>query len=204
MSTTGTVLARQRLPVLAEDINREHGLCVASHRDSLRHAIICGRLLIAAKAQVPHGEWLEWLGGNFNGSERAAQGYMRLAREPNPQRVADTSLRKALQALAESRKARPDQEVEELGGPDNEARAQPQAAEDRDRHERFPRPGVERKTWRDIESDLAEAEHKRRLPSKMPTLVPDAKADLLLDAKVAYERAAQSLGELAQFLRSAR
>jgi alpha-beta hydrolase superfamily lysophospholipase len=129
---------------------------------------------------------------------------MRLAREPNPQRVADMSLRKALQALAEPRKPQPDQEVDDLGAPGNEARAQSQAAEDRDRRERFPRPGVERKTWRDIESDLAEADHKRRLPTKMPTLVPDAKADLLLDAKAAYEHAADSLGELAQFVRSAR
>jgi hypothetical protein len=204
MSATGTVLARHPLAALAEEINREHGVCVASYRDCLRHAIICGRLLIEAKAQVSHGEWLDWLCGNFDGSERAAQGYMRLAREPNPQRIADMSLREALQAVAKPRKPRPDQEGDELAGPDNEARAQPQAAEDRDRHERFPRPGVERKTWRDIESDLAEAEHKRRLPTKMPTLVPDAKADLLLDAKVAYERAAESLGELAQFVRSAR
>lgn len=203
MSTTGTLFARQPLPVLAERIAREHGLCVASYRYCLRHALVCGRLLIEAKARVPHGEWLDWLRANFNGSERAAQGYMRLASDPNPQRVADTSVREALQKLANPRKPRSDQEVTEFGVQEKGALAQPQPVQDRGRAERFPRPGVERKTWSEIESDLVEAEHKRRLPTAMPTLVPDAKADLLLEAKGAYERAAQSLGELAEFVRNA-
>jgi hypothetical protein len=196
--------AATRLPALAEQINREHGLCRASWRDSLQHALIAGRLLTEAKAQVPHGEWLDWLRTNFDGSERAAQGYMRLAREPNPQRVADTSLRQALQALANRRRRRLDERARERAVPDVEARAERGAVEDHDRRERFPRPGVERKTWRDIEAALAEAEHKRRMPAKTPTLVPDAKADLLLEAKDGYERAAEALGELAQFVRSYR
>lgn len=203
MSATGTLFARQSLVALAEQIVREHKLCVASYRYGLRHAIVCGRLLIEAKAQVPHGEWLDWLRANFNASERAAQGYMRLAREPNPQRVADMSVRNALEELADPRKPGPPENSERVGVQDNDAPAQPQAVEP-DRDDRFPRPGVERKTWRDIESDLAEAEDKRRMATKVPTLVPDAKADLLLEAKGACERAAQSLGELAEFVRSVR
>jgi hypothetical protein len=140
----------------------------------------------------------------FQGSERAAQGYMRLAREPNPQRVAGSSLRNALKALANPRQSRLDEKLRERDIPHAEARAEPGAAEEHGRHDRFPRPGVERKTWRDIEETLAEAEQKRLTPTKMPTLVPDAKADLLLDAKVIYERAAEALGELAGFVRSVR
>jgi hypothetical protein len=188
---------------LAEQINREHALFIASCRDSLRHALLAGRMLIEAKGQVPHGEWLDWLRTNFHGSERAAQGYMRLARDPNPQRVADTSLRQALAELAK-RQSPVDEKTREPAAPDAEARTYRGAVEDHDRRERFPRRGVERKTWRDIEATLAEAEHKRCLPAQIQTLVPDAKADLLLEAKDAYERAAEALGELAEFVRSYR
>jgi phage N-6-adenine-methyltransferase len=49
---------------------------------------------------MKHGEWLPWLKGNFNGSERHARNYMRVA--ANRQRVADlSSLRAALKELAD-------------------------------------------------------------------------------------------------------
>ena len=70
-------------------------------RTAVAHAVIAGELLIEAKRQVPHGQWLPWLRSTCGLSERTAQAYMRLARtlpelEPaKAQRVADLSLREA-------------------------------------------------------------------------------------------------------------
>ena len=54
-----------------------------------------GKCLIEAKQILPHGEWLPWLNTKVDFSERAAQVYMRIAREcTNPHAVADLGLRK--------------------------------------------------------------------------------------------------------------
>jgi hypothetical protein len=50
---------------------------------SLRSETVCviksGELLIEAKAQIKHGEWLPWLAHNFDLSERTARKYMAAA-----------------------------------------------------------------------------------------------------------------------------
>ena len=54
------------------------------------------------KASLRHGEWLPWLRDHFEGSERHAQRFMKLAREQralDPTRVSDLSLRGALREL---------------------------------------------------------------------------------------------------------
>jgi hypothetical protein len=97
------------LPTLATEINTAHHECEAHARAALESARRCGELLLLARAQVPHGEWLPWLEANCTVSERTAQVYMRIAREwgrlagGNPQRVADLSLREAVSLLAEPR-----------------------------------------------------------------------------------------------------
>jgi len=101
------------LTTLATAINDEHRACVQALRAGLAHAIRAGELLIEAKAAVAHGEWLPWLSSHFEGSERTAQAYMRVARgatelaEGNPQRVADFTYREALAALAPRAPVRP-------------------------------------------------------------------------------------------------
>ena len=82
----------------------------------LEHALAAGRLLAEAKSQLPHGAWSRWLADNFEGSERTAQAYMRVATrwpeiEAKAQRVADLSYRDAVKLLAEPR---------ESAGPKNE------------------------------------------------------------------------------------
>jgi hypothetical protein len=47
----------------------------------LAHYRRAGEMLIEAKNQVPHGEWLGWLDKNFHLGAMTAQVYMRLARE---------------------------------------------------------------------------------------------------------------------------
>lgn len=60
-----------------------------------------GRRLIEAKEQLEHGEWLPWLENQVDFTERAAQRFMRLAREySNPTLVSDLGCTKALVLLA--------------------------------------------------------------------------------------------------------
>jgi hypothetical protein len=62
----------------AEQINAEHHACEAATRVAIKHALRCGAMLDAQKAELPHGEWLPWLAEHFDGSDRTAQVYMRL------------------------------------------------------------------------------------------------------------------------------
>ena len=59
------------------------------------------RGLMEAKALLPHGEWLPWLEERVEFSEKAAQNFMRIARNySNPQALADLGATKALMLLA--------------------------------------------------------------------------------------------------------
>jgi hypothetical protein len=66
------------LDKLADEINAEHRAFVGTFRKTVEHGIRAGELLTEAKAQCPHGTWLEWLGGHFEGAPRTAQEYMQL------------------------------------------------------------------------------------------------------------------------------
>jgi hypothetical protein len=66
---------------LAERIKAAHAKVVWGARTNIETAMQCGDLLIAAKAQLKHGQWLPWLKENFglHLDVRTAQVYMRLA-----------------------------------------------------------------------------------------------------------------------------
>lgn len=85
---------------LAADIRREHDAAQAKFASAVEHAVRCGELLAEAKAQVRHGGWLPWLAENFPASARTAQGYMRLAAQPNAQALAHWGIEGALRQLA--------------------------------------------------------------------------------------------------------
>jgi hypothetical protein len=97
------------LPDLASAINEEHRLCAALMRRGLEHARRAGELLIHAKAQLAHGEWLPWLKEHCDVSVRQAENYARIAKNwtelaevADSQRVAnieDMSMRRALGML---------------------------------------------------------------------------------------------------------
>lgn len=91
---------------LAAEINAEHQQCVESMQATLLHARRCGDLLIEAKKQVAHGDWLAWVRDNCDFSERTAQAYMRISQRwlelEKTQRAADLSMREALLLLAET------------------------------------------------------------------------------------------------------
>jgi hypothetical protein len=91
---------------LAARIRAEHEAAQSALRSAVSHAVEAGKLLIEAKKTVGHGNWAAWIKDNCEFSERAARGYMRLARElpkledGKRQRVADLSLRDALASLS--------------------------------------------------------------------------------------------------------
>ena len=58
---------------LAARIRIEHRAASDKLSELLAHAMAAGDLLIEAKAQIPHGQWLPWLKDRVDISERTAQ-----------------------------------------------------------------------------------------------------------------------------------
>ncbi len=110
MLTVDTTLA-----ALARRINEEHDGVVRGLRATLEHARHAGALLLEAKAQCGHGEWLPWLDAHIPFGRRMAQNYMRLAehwpeletRAPNAQQIAHLGVGEALKVLAAPRDETP-------------------------------------------------------------------------------------------------
>jgi hypothetical protein len=89
---------------LAERINAEHDQAGAALKAGLLHARSAGDLLLQAKEQLPHGQWLPWLEANVRFSDRTAQAYMRVARRwmelEKAQGLADLTFEGGLKLLA--------------------------------------------------------------------------------------------------------
>ncbi len=93
------------LPELAARIRAEHESACAAMKRGTEHAMAAGDLLIEAKAQLRHGQWLPWLAQYCAMSDRIARLYMRLARERSRieteiGNVADLTVRGAILLLA--------------------------------------------------------------------------------------------------------
>jgi Protein of unknown function (DUF3102) len=90
---------------LAALIRSEHEAVATALKESVRHAIAAGELLLEAKDAVQHGLWLPWLRDHCAISERTAQLYMRVAKnrtaieEQIRNGVADLSLNEAAALL---------------------------------------------------------------------------------------------------------
>lgn len=104
-----SIVNPDELSRLTREANHHHDLASSAARTALLHARECGSRLLRIKESLGHGKFLPWLKDNFHASDRTAQGYMRLA--ANPQRVADlgsVSIREALKAISDgSRKTAP-------------------------------------------------------------------------------------------------
>ena len=104
--TNNELMTTQDLAALAEKINSANHQANETAKKAVLFAVECGQALIAAKAQVKHGQWGQWLKGNCDIAERTAQSYMKLANdypllsESKAQRVADLSIREAVKELA--------------------------------------------------------------------------------------------------------
>jgi Protein of unknown function (DUF3102) len=64
---------------LAARIRTEHAACQSAVQRGLEHAVQAGKLLIEAKEQLPHGQWLPWLREHCGIPERSAQRYIGIA-----------------------------------------------------------------------------------------------------------------------------
>lgn len=142
-----------------------------------------GRCLIEAKASLPHGEWLPWLSERAELSERAAQRFMRLAREwSNPTALSDLGATKAITLLALPEEER-ERFMEEHNVIDMTTRQLEQAIRERDEARKA------------AEAAKAEASTAEQARAKM------AEDMALLNARLAgaredHERALQDVGKL--------
>jgi phage N-6-adenine-methyltransferase len=108
--TNVVAIAGPRLHDIAQAIEHEHQATMGAFRTTLDHAIRCGELLIQAKAQVPHGQWLLWIKSNLTLKLRQCQVYMRIAEKReaiNAQSTAHLTIDGALALIAETRQAHP-------------------------------------------------------------------------------------------------
>jgi hypothetical protein len=63
----------------SSSINEEHRLAFLCAREAVAHAKAAGELLLQAKREIKHGEWVQWIEDNCEVSPRVAQSYMRIA-----------------------------------------------------------------------------------------------------------------------------
>lgn len=142
-----------------------------------------GRCLMEAKEMLPHGEWLPWLNERAELSERAAQRFMKLAREwSNPTTLSDLGASKALMILALPREEQ-EEFMAEHNVIDMSARQLEQVIRERDEA---------RKAAEEAKAEASTAEQAR---DKM------AEDMALLNARLAgaredHERALQDVGKL--------
>jgi hypothetical protein len=97
--------AAASLPDLALMINAKVEATLRAAKSATLNALDVGRLLIAAKKQVTHGQWDLWLQANCKVAPRTARAYMRLASKlpmlpAKTATVADLPLRDAIRAVA--------------------------------------------------------------------------------------------------------
>ncbi len=83
---------------LGQRINEYHTLAAKHAGQAVEAARQAGELLVQAKRNAGHGNWLQWLADNVHFSERTAQAYMRVAKQlpkltnENRSSVADLTL----------------------------------------------------------------------------------------------------------------
>jgi Protein of unknown function (DUF3102) len=104
---TNDIARSNSLVDLAARIKAEHQAATEAMKRGLEHAFNAGELLLEAKAQLKHGQWLPWL-QSCGISERTTQRYIRLAHhraaiESKSDNVSDLSVSGALAMLSAPR-----------------------------------------------------------------------------------------------------
>ena len=101
-----TTIDMNLLPIetLAEMANEKAELVEKNAKRTVMDAIECGKCLIGIKEQMEHGEWLPWLGANWNYSRQMASKYMSLANVNCGLHLEDAaSVNDALRMIAEKK-----------------------------------------------------------------------------------------------------
>ena len=101
-----TELSTLSLPTLADLANEAAAACEQSARRTVQQAATCGRALLAAKEQIPHGEWMGWVRANFDYDHGQATRYMQVANYAQAHNLDDaTSVESVLRLIADERAA---------------------------------------------------------------------------------------------------
>lgn len=101
-----TELSTLSLPTLAEMANDAAAACEQSARRTVQQAATCGRALLAAREQVPHGEWMVWVRTNFSHHHSVATRYMQVANYADSHNLDDAaSVENVLRLIADERAA---------------------------------------------------------------------------------------------------
>jgi len=99
-------LSTLSLPTLAEMANDAAAACRDSARRTVQQAAVCGRALLAAREQIPHGEWMGWVRSNFDYDHSLATRYMQVANYAASHNLDDaTSVESVLRLIADERAA---------------------------------------------------------------------------------------------------
>jgi hypothetical protein len=99
-------LSTLSLPTLADLANEAAAACEQSARRTVQQAATCGRALLAAKEQIPHGEWMGWVRANFDYDHGQATRYMQVANYAQAHNLDDaTSVESVLRLIADERAA---------------------------------------------------------------------------------------------------
>ena len=101
-----------RLRLLAEKANREHSQAQRAAGQAVEHAVEAGGLLLKAKEEVGHGNFMKWVEENFEGSERVSRKYMRLATAADQNRIDPEEVA----SLAEAERLLRDQDAQQTPG----------------------------------------------------------------------------------------
>lgn len=67
------------LEELAATANNGHALALEAAGHAISYSIAAGAALIEAKAQIPHGQWEQWIDANLDFTAGTARQYIRLA-----------------------------------------------------------------------------------------------------------------------------
>ena len=73
------MIPQRSLSDRAAKVNEYHNSAAAAYAQASYFAVLCGLELLAARAQVHHGEWLPWIAANCEFNERTAQRYISIA-----------------------------------------------------------------------------------------------------------------------------
>ena len=164
------IVAALPLETLALMANEAAGECEKAMTKAIEHAVTSGRALLAAKSQVPHGQWGKWIGINFDRDQRTATRYMNvaIAAENDSRVLSAASIREAMRLIAQDSEPDPivvsaipeaEPELQEIQTEQEEAETEPQE-----------RPSI-RKVSAEARK-VSEAE-KAKTPEVVPELVEE-------------------------------
>lgn len=90
---------------LAEAANMAAEQVEKSARSMVQHADRAGRALLEAKSRLPHGNWMPWLGANFDQSISLANKYMAIASNSEciPNLLEAPNITQAMRMITEAR-----------------------------------------------------------------------------------------------------